>query len=148
MKKLMIATATLMVLVTTNVKNGFCEDWKHFYNGGDTQFFYDQNYVKTPKQTGSFYHETTLLASNSSGSMVVGTRVICTSKMLTFGGSAQRYDSSNPANLLSTNLAKWDEWKKTYKPEYLALIRNICANSSDGSKLSDEKKRKKHFWEK
>ena len=125
--KVLIAFISLMTLGTIYVENGYCEDWKHFYNGGDSQFFYDKQNVKEPKQTGSFYHETTLLKSNSSGSMVVGARVICTSKMVTFGGTVRRYDSSKPANLLSSNRAKWDEWEKTYKPEYQALIRNICA---------------------
>ncbi|HHD64444.1 MAG TPA: hypothetical protein ENK96_08810 [Desulfobulbaceae bacterium] len=127
MKKIFIALITLMSLVAMHVGNGYCEDWKHFYNGGDSQFFYDKGNVRTPKQTGSYYHETRLLKNNSLGSMVVGARVICTSKMITFGGFVRRYDSSNPANLLSSNPAKWDEWKKPYEPEYQALIRNICS---------------------
>ena len=126
MKQLYIALITLLVLAATHVEKGYCEDWKHFYNGGDPQFFYDKGNVKTPKQTGSYYHETSLLKTNYLGSMVVGARVICTSKMITFGGFARRYDSSSPANLLSSNRAKWDEWKKPYEPEYQALIKNIC----------------------
>ena len=96
MKHFFVALIALIVLVVTHVENGYCEDWKHFYNGGDSQFFYDKGNVKTPKQTGSFYYETSLLKNNSLGSLVVGARIICTSKMITFGGIDRRYTVLNP----------------------------------------------------